>query len=65
MKPVTLWYVEVNNKFVYNHLEGGHSQHDKPLPFKDDYTNQHAWRKLEWKREYAYLEDGKVIHNEV
>ena len=60
--PITLWYRRLKRGkrtySSYNHYEKGHVKTDKPKP---KFPEQRGWLKDEWKKEYAYMEDYKIV----
>lgn len=61
LKPVTLWSREQEKgKYVYNHLEDGWPESDKPTI---KHPAQASWKNSNWTRERAYITpDYKVQH---
>jgi len=58
--PITVWdtFDKEKDEFVFNHIEDGWANEDKPVP---KFTNQNGWLKQEWRKEYAHLVDGTVV----
>lgn len=53
--PITKWYQIHRSengdiiKKTFNHFEQGHIKGEYPLPFKEEFSNQKGWAKLEWE----------------
>jgi len=67
MKKVTLWYKITRNgkgdvmSTPFNHLDDGWKEEIHPLPKSKSYTNQVAWGREEWLKQWAYLTDDFVV----
>lgn len=68
MKKITLWYKLIkDNDGVYvcekdhNHMEDGWVAEEKPRAIKKEYTNQVAWEKSEWRKEFRYITEEYVV----
>ena len=67
MQKVTLWYKILKDKegnvtgTSFNHLEDGWSSKEFPAPKLETFTNQVAWEKEEWHREYKYMNEKLVV----
>ena len=69
MKPITKWYKATLNpegetvSISFNHYEDGwNKEAEFPPPFNSKFTNQVAWNKDSWIKEYAYMnENNKII----
>lgn len=58
LKMITVWYKYYDdNDPKLNHIEDGWSKNEYPKPIKSSFANQEAWRKSEWERKYAYLDE--------
>ncbi|QPK89809.1 hypothetical protein IEN91_05055 [Bacillus velezensis] len=58
---ITIWSAitdEGNIKF--NHIDDGWSHGEYPDPISEKFDNQKAWAKMNWKKEFGYLVNGKV-----
>ncbi|WP_340035136.1 hypothetical protein [Bacillus sp. FSL K6-0993] len=44
-----------------NHIEDGWSKDEYPKPIKLTFANQEAWKKSEWERKYAYLDEKSRV----
>lgn len=61
MIPVTLWYAQVidkktnSSKWVFNHLEHGHCQNDKPTAI--DSKQQNIWINVVWDKKLTFATD--------
>lgn len=66
VKMITLWYkyTDKGNKVaVFNHIENGHVDGESPKPKDKSYTNQKAWEKSEWKKQFAYIDQQYQVWN--
>lgn len=65
MKKVTLWYtVDGDGNRKFNHLEDGWKcdfRDDYPKPIKEEFTNQTAWKKQNWEKEEAYMNENCTV----
>lgn len=69
MKPITSWYGwnPDTEKWVFNHIENGHSKDHFPTKKLDDegkpFPAQRSWHTGRWKKEHAHLDDNdKIIY---
>ncbi|MEC1645528.1 hypothetical protein P9D95_02295 [Bacillus halotolerans] len=59
LKMITVWYkyYDGQNDPKLNHIEDGWSKSEYPLPINPLFANQEAWKKGDWERKYAYLDE--------
>ena len=60
MEKITVWTLIKDGKESLNHIDNGWSDLDYPLPIDMKFENQKSWSKMKWKKENAYLKNGKV-----
>lgn len=67
-KPVTKWYkLSVNTDGVvtgksFNHYSDGWVDGEYPQPFHSSFSNQAAWSKDKWVKEFTYItNDHKLL----
>lgn len=63
MEKITKWSTVDENGInkKHNHIEDGWIIGDYPKPIDSSFTNQEAWKKMNWIYEHGYLLDGKVV----
>ncbi|UHC66481.1 hypothetical protein [Bacillus sp. FCW2] len=64
VKMITVWYKydDKGNEAKLNHIEDGWVNGEYPNPIYPSFPNQEAWKKSDWERKYAYLdEQNKVL----
>lgn len=56
---IIVWYKcdDKGSEAKLNHIEDGWANGDYPKPKDTSYSNQEAWRKSDWERKYAYLDE--------
>ncbi|MDK2600794.1 hypothetical protein QO179_25180 [Bacillus stercoris] len=61
MKEITIWTLVTETSEKHNHIENGWAEGEYPTPTKSEYKNQEAWNKLDWKKEFGYLDDQNKV----
>lgn len=62
--PITIWStISEEGNVKHNHIQNGHVEGGFPLPLKPEFTNQRAWAKMEWKKEFGYLVNNVVLRS--
>ena len=61
MKEITIWTLVTKNSKKHNHIEDGWAEGEHPTPIESRYKNQEAWNKLDWKKEFGYLDDQNKV----
>lgn len=56
-KLVTLWYVHTHRGYVFNHIEDGINENDRPEPKSE---KQQIWRDQQWLRAFGVLSDNEI-----
>ena len=60
-KQITKWYklkINTNGNVIdksFNHYNDGWVEGEYPLPFDQSFTNQVAWSKDKWVKEFTYI----------
>ncbi|MCY8944176.1 hypothetical protein [Bacillus atrophaeus] len=59
VKMITVWYKydDKSNEAKINHIEDGWVNGEYPKPIYPSYLNQEAWKKNDWERKHAYLDE--------
>jgi hypothetical protein len=52
----------IGENISHNHFSEGWSEEDYPLPVKEEYSNQKAWKDQKWQKKFAHLVDNKVVY---
>ncbi|NUJ17452.1 hypothetical protein FKN04_12790 [Bacillus glycinifermentans] len=61
LNKITIWSVITEEgNLKHNHIEDGWNYGGHPEPISEKFSNQKAWKKLNWHKEHGYLVDGKV-----
>lgn len=58
ISKITVWSRFNKDKFEHNHIEVDWKENNKPIP---KFKAQNCWNKYEWKKEFGWLINGKVI----
>lgn len=67
MKKITKWYkLAVNEEGIvtsmsFNHYEDGWVLDTYPQPFDNSFSNQVAWKKDKWIKQFAYMDEHNKI----
>lgn len=61
-KKITVWSIIKDGKKIHNHIEDGWSDCLVPRPIDKSFTNQQAWRKMDWQGEHAYLTANNTVY---
>ena len=63
MKGITIWeaFDKESEEFRHNHIEDGWAVKEKPEP---KFSSQKGWSTRKWRKEHAYLLEGRIISKE-
>ena len=67
MNKVTKWYKIITDEDgneiskSFNHYNDGWAKGNYPLPFNKVFTNQVAWKKDRWYKEFARIDENMKI----
>ncbi|MDE1398284.1 hypothetical protein PVN36_19585 [Bacillus licheniformis] len=63
MITVRYKYDDKRSEAKLNHIEDGWINEDYPKPKDPSYSNQEAWKKSNWERKHAYLDEQYHVLN--
>lgn len=61
MMRVTIWSLITETGIKHNHIEEGWAEGSFPKPLSEEFTNQKAWEKMKWDKQYANSFGGYII----